>query len=72
MGNTCSSCESTSVVTANLIYEDGKLEEFSYSIRVSQILQRNPACFVCKADDMGFDEYVSAINQNEYLQLGHL
>ncbi|CAK7329756.1 unnamed protein product [Dovyalis caffra] len=72
MGNTCSSCESTSVVTAKLIFEDGKLEEFSHSIRVSQILQRNTRCFVCKADDMEFDEYVSAINENETLQLGHL
>ncbi|KAJ6310612.1 hypothetical protein OIU76_015355 [Salix suchowensis] len=72
MGNTCRSCESTAVAAANLIYEDGKLEEFSYSIRVSQILQRNPTCFVCKAEDMDFDEYVSAINQNEHLQLGHL
>jgi hypothetical protein len=72
MGNTCNSCESTSVVTAKLIFEDGKLEEFSYSIRVSQIVRRNPKCFVCKADDMEFDEYVPAINENEHLQLGRL
>ena len=72
MGNTCNSRESTSVVTAKLVFEDGELEEFSYSIRVSQIIQRNPKCFVCKADDMEFDEYVSAINENEHLQLGRL
>ncbi|KAJ6936853.1 hypothetical protein NC652_011516 [Populus alba x Populus x berolinensis] len=54
MGNTCNSCESTSVVTAKLVFEDGKLQEFSYSIRVSQIIQRNPKCFVCKAGCLYF------------------
>ncbi|KAJ6402775.1 hypothetical protein OIU84_014805 [Salix udensis] len=72
MGNTCNSCESTSVATAKLIFEDGRLEEFSYPVRVSQILQGNPECFVCKADDMEFDEYVSAIDEDEHLQSGHL
>ncbi|KAJ6368617.1 hypothetical protein OIU78_001069 [Salix suchowensis] len=72
MGNTCNSCASTPVATAKLIFEDGRLEEFSYPVRVSQILQGKPECFVCKADDMEFDEYVSAIDEDEHLQLGHL
>ncbi|XP_011004836.1 PREDICTED: uncharacterized protein LOC105111223 [Populus euphratica] len=64
MGNTCSSCESTSVVAANLIDEDGKLEEFSYSIMVSQILQRNPTSFVCKADDMDVDIFTFVLRSS--------
>ncbi|KAG5247721.1 hypothetical protein IMY05_004G0106700 [Salix suchowensis] len=48
MGNTCNSCASTPVATAKLIFEDGRLEEFSYPVRVSQILQGNLSVLYAK------------------------
>ncbi|KAF2294429.1 hypothetical protein GH714_011314 [Hevea brasiliensis] len=68
----CSSCGPSTVATAKLILEDGRLEEFQVAVRVSQILQRNPSCFICNADDLGFDDHVSAINDDEELELGQL
>ncbi|KAF8410615.1 hypothetical protein HHK36_003147 [Tetracentron sinense] len=68
----CSSCESKSVATAKLILEDGKLEEFSYPVKVSYVLQKNPACFICNSDEMEFNDCVSAINADEELQPGQL
>ncbi|KAJ9135567.1 hypothetical protein P3X46_032737 [Hevea brasiliensis] len=68
----CSSFGPSTVATAKLILEDGRLEEFRVPVRVSQILQRNPSCFICNADDLDFDDHVSAINDDEKLELGQL
>ncbi|KAJ9170795.1 hypothetical protein P3X46_018873 [Hevea brasiliensis] len=68
----CNSCESTHVATAKLILQDGRLEEFSYPVKVSYVLQKNPTYFICNADEMDFDDVVSAINDDEELQLGQL
>lgn len=68
----CSSSGPSTTVTAKLILEDGRLEQFHVPVRVSQILQRNPSCFICNADDLGFDDLVSAINDDEELELGQL
>ncbi|XP_043711160.1 uncharacterized protein LOC122660052 [Telopea speciosissima] len=68
----CSSCEATSVATAKLILQDGQLQEFPYPVKVSQVLQKNPTCFICNSDDMDFDDFVSAINEEELLQPGQL
>ncbi|KAI3777065.1 hypothetical protein L1987_46859 [Smallanthus sonchifolius] len=68
----CSSCESTSVATAKLISQDGRLHEFSYPVKVSYVLQNNPSTFICNSDEMEFDDVVSAISDEEELQLGHL
>ncbi|XP_071713855.1 uncharacterized protein [Rutidosis leptorrhynchoides] len=68
----CSSCESTSVVTAKLISHDGRLQEFSYPVKVSYVLQKNPSTFICNSDEMEFDDVVTAINDNDELQLGQL
>nr|XP_043617912.1 uncharacterized protein LOC122589657 [Erigeron canadensis] len=68
----CSSCESTNVATAKLISHDGKLQEFSYPIKVSYVLQKNPSSFICNADEMEFDVVVSSLNDNDELQLGQL
>ncbi|XP_076953931.1 uncharacterized protein LOC143628161 [Bidens hawaiensis] len=68
----CSSSESTSVATAKLISHDGRLQEFSYPVKVSYVLQNNPSTFICNSDEMEFDDVVSAISENEELQLGQL
>ncbi|XP_043713716.1 uncharacterized protein LOC122662202 [Telopea speciosissima] len=68
----CSSCEATSVATVKLILQDGKLQEFPYPVKVSQVLQKNPMCFICNSDEMDFDDFVSAISEEEDLQPGQL
>lgn len=68
----CSSCESTSVATAKLIHQDGRLQEFSYPVKVGHVLQRDPTCFICNSDEMEFDDVVSAISDDEELQPGQL
>ncbi|KAI3452099.1 hypothetical protein Pfo_008764 [Paulownia fortunei] len=68
----CSSCESTSVATAKLILDDGRLQEFPYPVKVSCVLQKNPACFICNSDEMDFDDVVSAVSDDEELQPGQL
>ncbi|XP_023003596.1 uncharacterized protein LOC111497150 [Cucurbita maxima] len=68
----CSSSESTAVATAKLILNDGTLQEFSYPVKVSYILQKNPSCFICNSDEMDFDDALSAISDEEELQLGQL
>lgn len=68
----CSSCDSTSVATAKLISVDGRLQEFPYPVKVSYVLQKNPACFICNSDEMDFDDVVSAVSDDEELQPGQL
>ncbi|KAL5987149.1 hypothetical protein ACLOJK_041145 [Asimina triloba] len=71
MGN-CSSDESTSVATAKLILQDGKLQEFSCPVKVSHLLQKDPTCFICDSDQLGFNDFVSAISGDEELKPGQL
>lgn len=68
----CCSCEATSVATAKLILQDGKLQEFPYPVKVSHVLQKDPTCFICNSDEMDFDDILSAINADEELQPGQL
>ncbi|KAL3833406.1 hypothetical protein ACJIZ3_008142 [Penstemon smallii] len=68
----CSSCDSTNVATAKLISDDGKLQEFSYPVKVSYVLQKNPSCFICNSDEMDFNDVVSAVSDEEELQPGQL
>lgn len=68
----CSSCNSTSVATAKLILQDGQLLEFSYPVKVSYLLQKNPSTFICNSDEMEFDDVVSAISDDEELEPGQL
>lgn len=68
----CSSTGSTQVATAKLILPDGKLQEYSYPVRVSYVLQKHPACFICNSDEMDFDNVVSAVNENDELHPGQL
>lgn len=68
----CTSCESTSVATAKLILADGRLEEFSYPVKASYVLQKDPTIFICNSDEMDFGDVVSAISGDEELQPGQL
>ncbi|KAI3808599.1 hypothetical protein L1987_24554 [Smallanthus sonchifolius] len=68
----CSSCDSTAVATAKLILHDGSLQEFSYPVKVSYVLQKHPSTFICNSDEMEFDDVVSAIRDEDVLQLGQL
>ncbi|ONH96690.1 hypothetical protein PRUPE_7G146200 [Prunus persica] len=68
----CSSSGSTQVATAKLILQDGKLQEYPYPVKVSYVLQKNPASFICNSDEMDFDDIVQAVNENEELQPGQL
>lgn len=68
----CSSCESKSTSTAKLILDDGRLQEYSYPVKVSSVLQKNPACFICNSDEMDFDDVVSAVRDDEELQPGQI
>ncbi|KAG6408186.1 hypothetical protein SASPL_131190 [Salvia splendens] len=68
----CSSCESTSVATAKLILGDGRLQEYPYPVKVSYVLQKNPAFFICNSDEMDFDNVVSAVSDDDELQPGQI
>ncbi|PIA55581.1 hypothetical protein AQUCO_00700114v1 [Aquilegia coerulea] len=68
----CNSTESISVSTIKVIHQDGKLTEFSYPVKVSQVLQKNPSCFVCNSDEMEFNDFVLAMKGDEHLQPGQL
>ncbi|XP_077224154.1 uncharacterized protein LOC143857565 [Tasmannia lanceolata] len=68
----CHSSDVASVPTAKVILQDGKLEEFSYPVKVSYILEKNPSCFICNSDELEFESFVTAINDSDELQLGQL
>ncbi|RZC87056.1 hypothetical protein C5167_041988 [Papaver somniferum] len=68
----CCSTEPTQFTTAKLISHDGKLEEYSYQVKVSNVLQKHQNCFICNSDEMEFDNQVSAIEEDEELQLGQI
>lgn len=71
MGN-CNASSSTQVATAKLIVHDGRLQEYSYPVKASYVLQKYPMCFICNSDEMGFDDVVTAIDDDEELQPGQL
>ncbi|XP_023512544.1 uncharacterized protein LOC111777254 [Cucurbita pepo subsp. pepo] len=68
----CISSDSVNVATAKLILTDGTLLEFSYPVKVSFLLHKHPATFICNSDDMDFDDAVYAVHDDDHLQLGHL
>ncbi|KAL5704959.1 hypothetical protein ACHQM5_023315 [Ranunculus cassubicifolius] len=71
MGN-CTSYGSASISVAKLILQNGEMEEFSYPVRVSYLLEKYPSCFICDSDSLEYDDFVSAIYGDEQLQPGHL
>ncbi|XP_058753602.1 uncharacterized protein LOC131626784 [Vicia villosa] len=71
MGN-CSSFDSSYVETAKVVVHDGTMKEFSYAVKVSYLLQLYPGCFICDSDDIGFDDVVLPMHEDEVLLLGQL
>ena len=72
---TCTSCEATAVgpaATAKLILADGELREFDHPVKVSCILEKNSEWFVCDADEMEFDGFVSGVGSSEELNPGQI
>lgn len=76
MGNCITSHEARAVAatsTAKVILPDGHLEEYASQIRVAQVLLKQPSdVFLCNADDMEFDGYVSAVGSDEILYSGQI
>ncbi|XP_010909383.1 uncharacterized protein [Elaeis guineensis] len=73
----CTSCEAataaaTPAATAKVILPDGELREYNRPVRVSHVLQKDPTCFVCDADVMEIDGFVSAVGADEELWPGNL
>ncbi|KAL7590956.1 hypothetical protein Lser_V15G34552 [Lactuca serriola] len=81
MGN-CASCYSASTAsnatTAKLILLDGQLEEFSSPMKVFLLtpplenLGYDQGSFICNADEMNFDGYVTAMAGEEELRPSQL
>ncbi|XP_022947655.1 uncharacterized protein LOC111451454 [Cucurbita moschata] len=68
----CISSDSPNVSTAKLILSDGTLLEYSYPVKVSYVLHKDPASFICNSDDMDFNDVVTAVDDDDELQLGQL
>ncbi|ONK64881.1 uncharacterized protein A4U43_C07F30980 [Asparagus officinalis] len=58
--------------TAKLILADGELVEFDHAVKVSAILDKNSDCFICDADDMEFDGFVTAVRSDGELNPGQI
>lgn len=75
MGN-CISGRSVHPPTASLVVlqEDSRslIKEFPEPVKVAEILRERPGFFVCHADSMRFDEYVSPLSAQQELQMEHL
>lgn len=71
MGN-CTSFDSSQVETSKVVVHDGTMREFTYEVKVGYVLQLYPDCFICDSDEMGFDDVVLAMHEDEVLRLGQL
>ncbi|XP_004509222.1 uncharacterized protein [Cicer arietinum] len=72
MGN-CASFDSTQQEdTAKVVIHDGTMQEFSYPVKVSYLLQLYPSCFICDSDELQFDDVVLPMPEDEVLSLGQL
>lgn len=70
----CSSCEATAIIetpTAKLVLTDGSLQEYDRPVKASHVLRQKEE-FVCDSDEMEFNGFVSAMDSNQYLQMGQL
>ncbi|XP_072987374.1 uncharacterized protein [Typha latifolia] len=72
----CASCDALAVValaTAKVVLPNGDLREFGRPVRAGQVLEKDRASFfLCDADEMEFDGFVSAIGEEEELRLGQI
>ncbi|THU71588.1 hypothetical protein C4D60_Mb04t03040 [Musa balbisiana] len=62
----CTSCDATTV-TVKLVLQDGTLQQFSRPVKASRILDKHPSCFVCNADNMKFNDFVSPVDADSSL-----
>ncbi|XP_030525047.1 uncharacterized protein LOC115737184 [Rhodamnia argentea] len=58
--------------TLKLIHMDGRLQEFTQTIKASYLLSQNPNCFLCNSESMFIDAIVPWIHEEEDLCLGQL
>ncbi|XP_048135641.1 uncharacterized protein LOC115737217 [Rhodamnia argentea] len=58
--------------TLKLIHTDGRLQEFTQTIKASHLLSQNPNCFLCSSESMFIDSTVPRIHEEEDLCLGQL
>ncbi|KAL3621205.1 hypothetical protein CASFOL_036117 [Castilleja foliolosa] len=68
MGNCISHEPNKPNFTSKLILQNGQLREFTYPIKVSDLLQQNPNCFICSAEEMEFDQFPVEIGGDEVLR----
>ncbi|RWV98890.1 hypothetical protein GW17_00038239 [Ensete ventricosum] len=78
----CSSCASAAAATtavgaaagtAKVVLPDGGLREYSRPVTAAGALGKDAACFfVCDADEMEFDAFVSGVGAREELRPGQL
>ncbi|XP_056160989.1 uncharacterized protein LOC130135551 [Syzygium oleosum] len=63
---------SSSPSTVKLINMDGRLQEFTQTMKASHLLSQNPDCFLCSSESMFIDTIVPQIHEEEDLCLGQL
>ncbi|KAJ0798236.1 hypothetical protein HanPI659440_Chr04g0182621 [Helianthus annuus] len=73
----CTSCYSgnSNAVTVKLILLDGQLREYSSPVKVFLVappLAADFSSFICNADEIDFDKYVTAMREEEELRPGQL
>ncbi|KAL3730635.1 hypothetical protein ACJRO7_027634 [Eucalyptus globulus] len=66
------SWSSSSPSTLKVIHMDGRLQEFTKTIKASHLLSQNPNCFLCSSESMFIDCIVPQIHEEEDLCLGQL
>ncbi|XP_030442061.1 uncharacterized protein LOC115664251 [Syzygium oleosum] len=66
------SWSSSSPSTLKLIHMDGRLQEFTQTMKASHLLSQNPDCFLCSSESMFIDSTVPQIHEEEDLHLGQL
>ncbi|XP_010068506.2 uncharacterized protein LOC104455406 [Eucalyptus grandis] len=58
--------------TVKVFHMDGRLQEFTQTIKASHLLSQDPNCFLCNSESMFIDSIVPKINEEEDLCLGQL
>ncbi|KAJ0963377.1 hypothetical protein J5N97_028499 [Dioscorea zingiberensis] len=69
----CTAAEGAETATVKVVLPEGGLREFEGPVLVSHALGKDAHLyFVCDADEMEIDGYVSAVAADEYLRPGQL
>nr|XP_043620034.1 uncharacterized protein LOC122591871 [Erigeron canadensis] len=70
-GSTATSTTTVTPATVKLILLDGRLREFAYPVKVFMVVQTLNS-FICNADNMDFNDYVTAMQEDDVLHPGQL